>query len=267
MKWRVGLLSLFVVVLLLAGDHGIPPRAVNEYASHVTVSGITLAASVVPPDQVKKLFSKDLTHAGYIVVEVGVFPESGGTADFSSDEFTLRVGTDANIVQAQTPRSVAGGEKAPVTASKTIPPQLPGNIQVYNTTTVGYESGGYGRKGGVYTATGVGVGVGGGGVGPAPDPRGCDPSGADPRTGRYPNSYPGCSPAPGPPTASTKAPKDNPGLQQELEEKALPEGKTALAVAGYLYFTRPPTKQKNPDYHLSWYRVGGEARLTLPAPK
>ena len=47
MKLRVGLLSLFVVVFLLAGDRGIPPRSVNEYASHVTVSGVTLAASVV----------------------------------------------------------------------------------------------------------------------------------------------------------------------------------------------------------------------------
>ena len=265
MRSRIGLYSLFAAAVLLAGDQpGIPPRAASDYAAHVNVGGVTLAASVVPAEQVKKLFSKDLNHAGYIVVEVAVIPESGTTADFASAEFTLRVGTDATILAAQTPRSVAGGEK-PSTASKSKTPQLPGNIHVYQTETIGYESGGYGRRGGVYTGTSTTVGVGDRGVGPAPDPRGCDPSGADPRTGRYPGA--GCPPPPMPDPQTSKPPKDNAGLQKELEDKALPEGRTALAVAGYLYFVRPSTKQRNPDYRLSWYRVGGEARLTLPPAK
>jgi len=266
MRSHVALLALLAAAVLSAGDQpGIPPRPAADYAAQASSNGVTLAATVVPAERVKKLFSKDFTHAGYIVVEVAVIPESGTTADFGSDEFTLKVGTDPTILAAQTPRSVAGGEK-PTVASKTKVPPLPGNVHVYDTETIGYESGGYGRKGGVYTASSTTVAVGDRPSGP--DPR-CDPTmgggpgvGGDPRTGRYP---PGCAPAPDP--QSPKPPKGTAGLRKELEDKALPEGKTALAVAGYLYFMRPSTKQKNPEYQLSWYRVAGEVKLTLPPPK
>jgi len=262
MRSHVALLPLLTAAVLLAGDApGIPPRAAAEYAAHSSANGVTLAASVVPAERVKKLFSKDLDHAGYIVVEVAVIPESGTTADFGSDEFTLKVGTDPTILAAQTAKTVAGGEK-PKVASKTTVPPPPGNVHVYNTETIGYESGGYGRKGGVYTESDTGVAVGGrpGGYDPRCDPTATDPR--DPRTGRYPAD---CGPMPGP--QGPKAPKDTSGLRQELEDKALPEGRTAVAVAGYLYFMRPSTKQKNPDYQLTWYRVAGEIRLGLPAAK
>jgi len=259
MRSHVALLPLLTAAVLMADDPpGIPPRAAADYAAHASSNGVTLAASVVPAEQVKKLFSKDLAHAGYIVVEVAVIPDSGTTADFDSGEFALKVGTDPTILSAQTAGTVAGVEKPKVASKTTVPP--PGNVHVYNTETIGYESGGYGRKGGVYTASETGVEVGGRPGGP--DPR-CDPTATgDPRTGRHPA---GCAPMPDP--QSPKAPKDTSGVRKELEDKALPEGKTAVAVAGYLYFVRPSTKQKNPDYQLSWYRVAGEVTLTLPPVK
>ena len=265
MRLHVLLLPLLTAAVLMAGDvPGIPPRAAAEYAAHSSANGVTLAASVVPAERVKKLFSKDLDRAGYIVVEVAVIPESGTTADFGSDEFTLKVGTDTTILAAQTAKTVAGGEKPKVASKTTVPP--PGNVHVYNTETIGYESGGYGRKGGVYTESDTGVAVGGrpGGYDPRCDPTAAgDPrAGGDPRTGRYPAD---CAPMPDP--QGPKAPKDTSGLRQELEDKALPEGRTATAVAGYLYFIRPSAKQKNPDYQLTWYRVAGEIKLTLPAVK
>jgi len=266
MRSHVALPFLFAAAVLLAGDQpGIPPRAAADYAAHASVNGVTLAASVVPAEQVRKLFSKDLNHAGYIVVEVAVIPDSGATADFGSDEFTLKVGTDPTILAAQTAQSVARGENKPAVASKTKVPDLPGNVHVYQTETIGYESGGYGRRGGVYTGSETTVAVGDrpGGVDPRCDPRMGGPgAGGDPRMGRVPA---GCAPPQDP--NPSKAPKDTSGLKQELEDKALPEGKTALAVAGYLYFVRPSTKQKNTDYQLSWYRVAGEVKLTLPAVK
>lgn len=261
MTSRAGLLSLLAAAALLAGDHaGIPPRDPADYAAHQAVSGLTIAASVVPADQLKKLFSKDLARAGYIVLEVAVYPESGAAADVGSDEFALRVGSDPNILRALTPRTVAAGEK-PATVSKSKAPQLPGNVHVYNTATIGYESGGYGRRGGVYTGTSTTVGVGTPGGGPVyPDPRGCDPN--DPTMGRNPQ---GCQPMPMPsPDPKQRPPKDNANLQRELEDKALPEGRTTQPVAGYLYFQRPPTKEKNPTHQLTWYRVGGDVRLSIP---
>lgn len=254
--------------ILVAGDtSGITPRAPADYAAREKVPGMTVAAIVVPADQVRKIFSKDLTHAGYIVVEVAVFPEDGGSADIVSDEFSLRVGSDTTILPTLTARSVAAGEKPVNTSNKSKPPQLPGNVHVYNSTTVGYESGGYGRRGGVYTADSTTVAVGPPGSGPPPTqtgPLGCDPN--DPRNSRTPgcSTRPMPNPNPGQGPASTK---DNPRLQQDLEEKALPEGRTSQAVAGYLYFQRPSTKEPHPRYVLTWLRVGEQVRLSMPAPK
>jgi hypothetical protein len=265
MPTRTGLLALFAAAVLLAGDHpGIPPRAPTDYAAQQTVPGVTIAGSVVPPEQLKKIFSKDLAHAGYIVLEVAVYPDAGATADFGTAEFTLRVGSDPTILPSLAPGTVAAGEK-PTTVSKSKVPQLPGNVHVYTTETIGYESGGYGRRGGVYTGTSTTVGVGNPGSGPVyyPDPRGCDPNDASNRNGR------GCQPMPmpGPDPGQKRPPKDRAGLQKELEDKALPEGRTSQPVAGYLYFQRPSTKEKNPTYQLTWYRVGGDVQLRVPAPK
>jgi hypothetical protein len=190
---------------------------------------------VVPPEHLKKLFSKDLAHAGYIVLEVAIYPEAGSAVDFGTGEFTLRVGSDPAILPSLTPRSVASGEK-PAIVSKSKVPQLPGNVHVYTTETIGYETGGYGRKGGVYTGTSTTVGV-----------------------GNAPVYYPD----PG----QNRPPKDSAELQRELQDKALPEGRTTQPVAGYLYFQRPKTKEKDPTYQLTWYRVGGDVHLRLPGPK
>jgi hypothetical protein len=253
MSIRPGLYLVVTATVLLAGDQpGLIPRAPADYAAHVSDGGATIAASVVPPDQLRKIFSKDLNHAGYLVVELAVFPDAGVSADVTSAEFTMRAGSDPAILTAQTPASIARGDKPTVAKSK--PPQLPGNVHVYNTETIGYESGGYGRRGGVYTESGVGVGVGNPGSGVPQG--GCDP--------RYDPRY-GCQPMPAPPNG--KAPKDNAAFRQELEEKALPEGKTSQPVAGYLYFPKPTSKQKDANYQLSWYRIAGQVRLSLPAPK
>jgi len=39
--------------------------------------------------------------------------------------------------------------------------------------------------------------------------------------------------------------RDRAAMQQELEDKSLPEGKATSAVAGYLYFPKPRGKAKN----------------------
>jgi len=274
MRVRIGLFLLCALTVLTAGDRGgVDPRAPGDYAAKQTVSGLTVAASVVPPDQVKKYFSKDLNHMGFVVVEVAVFPEAGTSVDVGPGEFTLRYGADPTILASQSPRTVAAGDKHDAVAKQVPSPQLPGNVHVYQSTTIGYESGGYGRRGGVYTGTSTTVGVGDPSAAPYPPsnypndryPPGCDP--------RYPQA--GCPPRGGGPLPPSQprdpqtqsAPKDQVPLRQELEGKALPEGPASSPVAGYLYFVRPNSKQKNPDYQLTWYRVSGEVRLTIPPVK
>jgi hypothetical protein len=60
--------------------------------------------------------------------------------------------------------------------------------------------------------------------------------------------------------------RDRAAIQQELEEKSLPQGKTTSAVAGYLYFPRPRGKAKNAAMELTYYSAMGQLKLRLPTP-
>ncbi|MBZ5618516.1 MAG: hypothetical protein LAQ69_07315 [Acidobacteriia bacterium] len=223
--------------LLPAGDSGgIRPRGnPTDYPAHQTGKGVTIAAAVVAPEQVAKLFATDLNRGGYIVVEVAVYPEAGGEVAVLSRDFLLRIGSDpttARPVSAQTIASALQRKNAPPK------PRSPGDVTVYPTATIGYESGSYNgqRRGGVYTAAGVGVGIG-------------DPG-------------PGAPPRP----ASTDV--DRSTMQQELEDKGLPEGKTTEALAGYLFFLKPASaKRTAPSLHLTYYAADGEVSLVIPPPR
>ena len=154
---------IYLLACLLRADavSGIRPRESSaDYTSHQKVPGATIAAAVIPPDQVKKLFATDLNAGGYIVIEVGIYPEGGAEIGVSSGDFLLRVGSNPAIVRNASARAIAAALQRP---SK--PPEIrrKSDINVYPTATIGYESGTdpYGRRrSGVYTAAGVGVGQG-----------------------------------------------------------------------------------------------------------
>ena len=240
MRLRAGLLTLATISLVFAQSGGIPVRsAPTDYATRNVLDGITVAASVVPPDQLKKLFSKDLTHEGYVVVEVAVWPPAGAAVDISPDEFALRVGSNPAILSSQTPAQIAAGDKTQTAASK--PPDIPSKIHVYQEATIGYESGDrrYGQPGGVYTGTRTTVGIG-------------DPG--------YPQG-----PPPQPMPRGAKG--DWTAMRRELEQRELPPGRISQPVAGYLYFLKPSVKEKHPEYELDWFRTAGQIRLSIPAAK
>lgn len=233
----VGLICL-VAGLALADDvSGIRPRESSaDYPAHQKISSVTVAAAVIPPDQVKKLFATDLNSGGYIVIEVAIYPEAGNEIDVSSGDFLLRVGSNPSIVRNASARAIAAALQR-----KSTPPEIrrKSDISVYPTATIGYESGtdSYGRRrSGVYTAAGVGVGV-----------------------GDDPNSH--TPPRP----ASTD--RDRMTMEQELADKALPDGKTTQAVAGYLYFPKPTARQRNAAYEISWYGNDRQVHLTIAAVK
>ncbi len=218
--------------LLMAADSGIRPRGTaSDYPAHASADGITVAAAHIPPDQVKKLFATDLNSAGYIVFEVAIYPETGKVVDLTHGDFMLSTGAETEAVRA----AGAGAVAANLDRKNPSRSQRGSDIGIYPSGTIGYESGPYDpvtgrrRPGGVYTSSGVGVGAGG-------------PQGAPPRP-----DYPG---------------RDRITMEQELTDKALPEGKVDRAVAGYVYFPKPSTKQKNPAYELLYY--GAESKLRIP---
>jgi hypothetical protein len=186
------LVGLLAVMALAAGGGGIRPRGSGaDYPAHETARGVTIGAAVIPSDQVRKVFATDLNSGGYLVLEVAVYPDAGREIDLSAGDFMVRAGSDSETV-----RAVSGSAIASALQRKNAPrPRKASDVTVYPTATIGYESGGYdpvtgGRRRGVYTGAGVGVGVG------EPQP-------------------------PGP--AATD--RDRTTMQQELEDKSLPEGK------------------------------------------
>jgi hypothetical protein len=221
---------------LLAGDSGgIRPRANStDYPAHQSGKGVTVAAAVIAPEQVAKLFATDLNRGGYVVVEVAVYPEAGEQVDLLSRDFLLRIGSEPATVRPVSAQAIASA----LQRKNTPKPRNPGDVTLYPTATIGYESGTYNngqRRGGVYTAAGVGVGIGD--QGPmAPHP------------------------------ASTS--QDRSTMEQELVDKGLPEGKTTQAVAGYLYFSKPASAKHTPSaYNLTYYAAEGQVSLVVPAPR
>ena len=238
---------LLCVTLLTAASPGIRPRAdAQSYPAHQEQADYSIGAVLVPSEQVKKMFKLDLNHAGYVVVEVGVFPAAGKDVDLYPSDFTLSVGDKSAAL-----RPVSADTVAELVAGRPDRPRTtsPGDVNTSIGASVGHVS--YpdpvtGRqRSGTITETDAGVGVGG----PAPRPcRGydCDSTGPVP-----PSSQPS-------PVQTANA------ISQDLWEKSLPDGKTVHPVAGYLYFPKPAKKSKDAAWELRYENAGGKTQLLLP---
>jgi hypothetical protein len=117
---------------------------------------------------------------------------------------------------------------ADIHPEKITQPKPPSKVNVQTQETIGYESGPYGH--GVYTASRVDLG-----------------------------------PPPARPAPQASSGNDQAGLEQQLEQKSLPETKTARAVAGYIFFPKPST-DKHADFELLYFGLDGQVSLKL-APK
>ena len=198
---------MLVAVIAAFASNGIRPRgSAADYPTHVTSDGVTIAAAVLPPAQVRKIFSTDLNSGGYIVIEVAVYPESAPDVDVSSGDFMLSPAgeTSAAPVSARTIAGVLDRKNSPSRGRDTDV-----------TANVGYETGTDPVTGRRVSGTYTGVAVANRPPGTLAPP----PSGPDPWT-----------------------------MKQELEERSLPEGKTAQPVAGYLYFPKLSKKSRNAGY-------------------
>jgi hypothetical protein len=259
---RVAWLSIATGLLLAGSGNGIRPRAdSSDYAAHASAAGGAIGASIIPPDQVRKMFPADLNRAGYVVVEVAVYPAPDKPIKIRQDDFMLHGGSSTTrTASAETVTEVM------TAGNKTQPPQIGDDRNVTVDTTTGMGTGSTvdpntGRRGnGVYPGEGVGVGVGGA-QGP---PQGVTPASQGPPG---PASEPGSQwPAPPRPQAAPAPPRDPAIIEQELDAKALPEGDISQPAAGYLYFPRPAKTKKNTPLDLTWYAPDGNVRLSLPPP-
>jgi hypothetical protein len=225
-----GLFLLAVAMVFASGSPGLRPRAAaTDYPVHGTAGQTALGAAVIPGSEVKKMLATDLNSAGYVVIEVGVFPGVGEEVDLSPADFTLLAGTNAISERPADAEAIA----AVVTKTNRTGPQTDDSIHGTARAAVGIGSNSdpiTGRRiNGTSTAAGGGVGVGTPAGTPVCRTVNCD----------GPMGLP-IPPAAEPVPESTRA-----RIEQELWEKSLPDGKTAKAVAGYLYFPKPSGKAKN----------------------
>jgi hypothetical protein len=233
---RVTMLLTACLIMLGSDSRGLRPRPnPSDYAAQETAQGLTIAASVLTPSQVKGAFSTDLSQ--YMVVEVGVYPAAGQTVGVTSMDFALRVGAQGELVRAANPDAIAASNQR----KNSPPPSRKSDVTLYPSSTVGYESGtvydpttGRQRRvGGVYTDESVGVAVG-------------DPGPQPPRPG--------------------SSDRDREVMGQELTDKSLPSGAITDPVAGYLYFRLPP-KSRTSALELQYFAQSGKVRVLLPAVK
>lgn len=227
MKLRLGSLCMLLALTSAFAGDGIPARGTAEdYPAHQVSGKVAIGAAYVPPALAKKLFGDDLDKHGYVVFEVGVFPVDSTETDVSPDDFKLRQGKDPTVTRSATPHMVA----TDVHPQRSPDTTVPGKINVQTADTIGVYSGPNGQHG-VYTDTRVGV-----------------------------SNYP--PPQPPPPPARSAG---NGGLEQQIEDKSLPDVKTKRAVAGYVFFPKP-SADKHADYELLYFGLDGQATLKLSPP-
>jgi hypothetical protein len=241
---RFGALCLTAATVFAGGSPGIRPRGnPADYPAHDAAAEFAIGAAAITPGDIKKIFSVDLNGAGYLVVEVGVFPMAGREVDLSPAAFTLV--SDAEKVAA---RPVDAEAIASVVGRKYDPPRVPSKSDVYVTEGISIErvptiDPATGRRTNTTVAgTQTGVGIG-----------------APPVNCRFNNCDGSPYPAPYPTTSAPRAG----AVAQELWQKSLPDDKTTTAVAGYLYFPKPSGKAKNRPWQLIMDDAGGRVKLTL----
>jgi len=209
MRW----IPLCICSLALCADTGITPRASSsDYPVHESAKTVTIAAAIVPPDQVKKMFSAAISDQ-YVVIEVAVYPQDGHTFNIDSHDFALRVA--GRLTQAEKPRDVAPWpEKRGPAANSPVDVTTETGV-VYSRSSDPIN----GRRQGVGTYSGVGV---------SNYPRPQDPQQNPSGSGRDPH------------------------VEEKVLDKALPEGETTKAVAGYLYFPQYTKKKKTDAVELEY---------------
>jgi hypothetical protein len=226
---NLGLLFALLVTQASARDeYGTAPRAeASRYPASTQQGQLSIGAQLLTAEQIRRAFATELDR-NFLVVEVAVFPGTGGSVDVARPAFAIRAAGSDSASKPLNPRNVAATAQQRSSEGR--------DVTIYPQVGIGYESGrtydpatGQQRRGGgVYTSAGVGVGVG--------------------------------------PRESASTDKDREVMELELTEKGLPEGSASKPVAGYLYFPYPE-KKKGAAYQLECVLGGVKFAVALKLSK
>lgn len=220
-----GLASVLLASLASAGDTGVSPKPKpSDYPVHQSAKTATIAAAIVPPDRVKKIFDSD-TAKNYVVVEVAIYPQDSRA--FNVDLIDFELNTGEQFVRASEPGIMANN-----------PPPSRGPSLGSRGPTVTAESG-------IYVS------------------RQTDPTTGRPRTsaGTYQGVAVTNYPTQDPPPPPMPSPKQG-DVDAKLLGMALPTGPALDPVAGYLYFRHQRRKQDT--LTLNYSTDDGSVDLKFP---
>lgn len=128
-------LTAAVAALASASDAGTPPRPSSaDYPVSRPAKSATIAAVLVTPDQVKRIFPAEVNKK-YVIVEVAIYPETGKAVDIKSLDFGLKFGPDV-VRYPATPQDIAAAWR-----QKSDPPSLSSPVNVTAESGVAYGTG------------------------------------------------------------------------------------------------------------------------------
>jgi hypothetical protein len=211
--------------LAAADDTAVSPRPKPaDYPVHESAKAAVIAASIVPPEQVKKIFSGDIAKQ-YVVVEVAVYPQDGKSMEVDLFDFELKAGEQ--IVRASEPRDFTTAW--PSAKNPSIGNRGP-NVTAETRVIVAHDT---------------------------------DPVTGRPRTGvgTYEGVAVSNYPRPDPPAQSTTNSKQS-DVEDKIRQMALPEGPAKTPVAGYVYFRYRAHKQD--ALTLNYSNDDGSVDLNFP---
>lgn len=214
-----------LVTLAVAGDTGVPPRASSRDYPVSRAAKNTAIGAALVPADQLKKILPAEVSKTYFVVEVAVYPQDGAAVDVVALDFALKFGPDG-VRYPSTPQEVAS-------AWTEKQPSLPGR-GIHGTAEVGVT----------YDGT------------------------TDPAAGRVHerSTYESVAVTNNPPPGGPPPPPYDPSVvEARAREKALPEGQTREAVAGYLYFPLPAKRHKGANLELKYFKDGVTVILPLPA--
>ncbi|MBI1790430.1 MAG: hypothetical protein HYR60_23095 [Acidobacteria bacterium] len=103
---RPARLPLLIAVLTLAasaGPRGIPPRTSRaEYFVTSFTHSLAVAATLVPPEQVRRRFGASVARE-YVVVEIGVYSKTRAPVEVWRRDFELRLRPSGAVVKPSAP--------------------------------------------------------------------------------------------------------------------------------------------------------------------
>jgi len=143
---RCILLPALAIILFAQAQHGLGPhKSVSDYPVNSTLDGVSIGASMMTAEQVRRTFVSDVNR-GYVVIEVALYPSNKGALNVSYQDFTLQIAGARTTARPVSARTIAG------VLQKTAPAYR--DVNVYPQVGIGYD-----RAGGVWKQVGLGIGV------------------------------------------------------------------------------------------------------------